>query len=156
LRIDYLHFLHAGEDRRGGRLDALVELVVHAGLHVVGGHGLAVVELHSLAQLEVDGLVVDHVPGGGEAGHGLSGEVTLDQRVKEIHAHGDADQLTGEERVGALDFADRVHTQRAGQRGRGRGGGRRGRSGRGRRRSGGGRAGGGGRWLRGGGWSGGG
>ena len=62
--------------------------------HVVGVELLAVVELHALAQVELERLVVDLPPGGGELALVLAAvRIAIDQRVPDVLAddHADAD-----------------------------------------------------------------
>ena len=53
---------------------------------VLGGHLVAIVELDALAQLQLDGLVVDAAPFGGETGHRLQIAAPVLRPIRPSHS----------------------------------------------------------------------
>ena len=105
----------AGE-RQGLALHRRAGLAEHAlrregGCDVLGGELIAVVHLHALAERELDGLVVDPLPLGGEARLGLQLAlvVEVDQPLDEHRHHAGADVGLFAQRVQRVGIGDLLH-----------------------------------------------
>src|SRR5439155_4099181 len=124
VRVDDDRRVDGREVRRRARVQVLALDRVQRELHVVGGDRVAVVELHALADVERDRRAFD-LPRFGDAGDDLAVVAPLDERVEDVLAVRDTDDVVAQVRVRALNIAphrdgDAARRTRGRRAGRGR------------------------------------